>query len=138
LYAWLVFVSFAALACATPSTMWFARSWLMDFLKMVFVQVLQVTVLCVGDLLLIAVRQVSGNPFQFDINSASLVIGIATLYLAVKLPSMFRIGVMRLLADASQLPRDISTSIQHTVKEVMQTTKEATELANKAARIAAL
>jgi hypothetical protein len=138
LYAWLVFVSLAALACATPYTMWFARSWLMDFLKMLFVQVLQITVLCVGDLLIIAVRQVSGNPFQIDINSASMVIGIATLYLAVKLPSMFRIGVMRLLADASQLPRDISSSIQQAVKEVTQMQKEQVEMAKKVARIAAL
>lgn len=95
----LVFLPWMLLFCGSAATQHLGRAGLLSFFTTLYVQAVQVMALGLGGMLISAIS--AGLPASID-PVIQFVVGIAVLYLVLRLPTMLGSGSVRAMADASR------------------------------------
>ncbi len=98
----IVFAPLGIMCAALPQTRNFFHLWVITFFCTLFVQVLQVGALALGTALMVSFGTASTTPVV-------ILVGIATMYIAFKLPTMLLSGALR--ASVGSAHRDASTAL---------------------------
>jgi hypothetical protein len=98
----IVFAPLGILCAALPQTYIFFRLWALTFFCTLFVQVLQVGTIALGAALLVSFGPASNTPVV-------VLVGIASMYIAFKLPRMLLSGALQ--ASVGAVHRDLGTAV---------------------------
>jgi hypothetical protein len=98
----IVFAPLGIICAALPHTRAFFRLWVIGFFCTLFVQVLQVGAIALGSALIVSFGTASTTPII-------ILVGIATTYIAFRLPHMLLSGALR--TSVGSIGRDVSTAV---------------------------
>jgi hypothetical protein len=98
----IVFAPLGIMCAALPHTRAFFRLWVVGFFCTLFVQVLQVGAIALGSALIVSFGPASTTPII-------ILVGIATTYIAFRLPHMLLSGALR--TSVGSIGRDVGTAV---------------------------
>jgi hypothetical protein len=98
----IVFAPLGIMCAALPHTRAFFRLWVIGFFCTLFVQVLQVGAIALGSALIVSFGPASTTPII-------ILVGIATTYIAFRLPHMLLSGALR--TSVGSIGRDVGTAV---------------------------